>query len=92
MCREATTGIRASSGMPIPAALPIQPWRGGLRSVLRTVLRLMTPLLQSGLQDFVQFVVPILQERGLFRHEYEGSTLRDHFGLRIPRNRFEKGR
>ncbi|MFD0692958.1 LLM class flavin-dependent oxidoreductase [Paenibacillus sp. GCM10027628] len=53
---------------------------------------LMTPLLPGGLQDFVRFVVPLLQERGLFRHEYEGTTLRDHFGLRIPRNRFEKGR
>jgi N-acetyl-S-(2-succino)cysteine monooxygenase len=53
---------------------------------------LMTPLLPSGLEDFVHHVVPILQERGLFRHEYEGTTLRDHFGLRIPRNQFEKGR
>lgn len=26
-------------------------------------------------------VVPMLQDRGLFRREYEGSTLRDHFGL-----------
>jgi hypothetical protein len=29
-------------------------------------------------------VVPILRARGLFRTEYEGSTLRDHFGLEIP--------
>ena len=38
----------------------------------------------SGLEAFVERVVPILQERGLFRHEYEGSTLRDHYGLPVP--------
>lgn len=31
-----------------------------------------------------QLVVPILQEKGLFRTEYEGSTLRDHLGLTRP--------
>jgi FMN-dependent oxidoreductase (nitrilotriacetate monooxygenase family) len=35
----------------------------------------------SGFDDFVDQVVPILQERGLFRREYEGTTLRDLFGL-----------
>ena len=32
--------------------------------------------------DFVDFVVPELQRRGLFRTEYSGATLRDHLGLR----------
>ena len=31
--------------------------------------------------DFVDMVVPELQRRGLFRREYQGKTLRDHFGL-----------
>lgn len=31
--------------------------------------------------EFVDLVVPLLQRRGLFRHDYEGLTLRDHFGL-----------
>ena len=30
-------------------------------------------------------MIPILQKRGLFRTEYEGATLREHFGL--PRSR-----
>jgi len=30
---------------------------------------------------FVDHVVPILQRRGLFRREYQGSTLREHLGL-----------
>jgi N-acetyl-S-(2-succino)cysteine monooxygenase len=31
--------------------------------------------------DFVDLVVPELQRRGLYRHDYQGTTLRDHFGL-----------
>ncbi|MBZ5790778.1 LLM class flavin-dependent oxidoreductase [Burkholderia contaminans] len=38
--------------------------------------------------DFVEQVVPILRARGLFRAEYDGTTLRDHLGVRYPRNRF----
>ena len=35
--------------------------------------------------DFVNLVIPELQRRGLFRTEYQGSTLRDHLGLaRVP--------
>ena len=34
----------------------------------------------DGLEDFVDQVVPILQQRGLFHLEYEGTTLRDHLG------------
>jgi len=29
-------------------------------------------------------VVPLLQEQGVFRTEYEGPTLRDHLGLAHP--------
>jgi FMN-dependent oxidoreductase (nitrilotriacetate monooxygenase family) len=35
----------------------------------------------DGLAPFVDQVVPLLQERGVFRTDYEGSTLRDHLGL-----------
>ena len=38
----------------------------------------------SGLEAFVDHVVPELRRRGLFRHEYEGTTLRDHLGLPRP--------
>jgi len=34
--------------------------------------------------DFTRLVVPLLQERGLFRREYTGPTFRDHLGLPIP--------
>ncbi|GAA3698253.1 LLM class flavin-dependent oxidoreductase [Oceanisphaera sediminis] len=45
---------------------------------------LMPPSLPAGIEDFVDQVVPELQRRGLFRTEYEGSTLRDHLGLTRP--------
>ncbi len=35
----------------------------------------------GGLAPFVEKVVPLLQERGVFRTDYEGTTLRDHLGL-----------
>ncbi len=38
----------------------------------------------DGLREFADEVVPILQERGVFRTEYEGTTLRDHLGLGRP--------
>ncbi|MCI8210462.1 monooxygenase [Pseudomonas sp. S25] len=45
-------------------------------------------LLPDGLQYFAELVVPVLQERGLFRSEYSGSTLREHFNLQVPQNRY----
>ena len=39
-------------------------------------------LTPHGLDDFVDHVVPLLQERGAFRTEYSGHTLREHLGLR----------
>jgi FMN-dependent oxidoreductase (nitrilotriacetate monooxygenase family) len=41
-------------------------------------------MLPSGLDDFVDLVVPELQRRGLFRKAYAGKTLRDHLGLTRP--------
>jgi FMN-dependent oxidoreductase (nitrilotriacetate monooxygenase family) len=38
----------------------------------------------GGLDEFADTVVPLLQEQGVFRTEYEGTTLRDHLGLEVP--------
>ncbi|WP_053119651.1 LLM class flavin-dependent oxidoreductase [Pseudomonas sp. P1.31] len=51
---------------------------------------IMPPFLPEGLDDFVDGVVPLLQQRGLFRTEYSGSTLRDHLGLQRPGNRYQR--
>jgi hypothetical protein len=40
---------------------------------------ILVPLHPKGTQDFVENVVPILQQRGLFRTEYDGTTLSEHF-------------
>ncbi|MFE2263647.1 NtaA/DmoA family FMN-dependent monooxygenase [Streptomyces griseosporeus] len=39
-------------------------------------------LTPGGLDEFADKVVPLLQEEGVFRTDYEGTTLRDHLGLR----------
>jgi len=49
---------------------------------------IMFPFLPEGLDDFVDQVIPELQARGRFRREYEGTTLREHLGLKRPANRF----
>ncbi|MFD4570716.1 NtaA/DmoA family FMN-dependent monooxygenase [Streptomyces sp. NPDC058417] len=41
-------------------------------------------LTPGGLDAFADQVVPLLQERGVYRTEYEGTTLRDHLGLAHP--------
>ncbi|WP_316528984.1 LLM class flavin-dependent oxidoreductase [Kitasatospora brasiliensis] len=41
-------------------------------------------LTPGGLDEFVDRVVPLLQERGVFRTDYAGPTLRDHLGLPVP--------
>ena len=49
---------------------------------------IMFPYLPAGLEDFVDRVVPELQRRGIFRHEYEGRTLRENLGLPRPANKY----
>ena len=50
----------------------------------------MPPYLPGGLNDFAKYIVPELQRRGLFRTEYEGTTLREHLGLKRPDSRYSK--
>lgn len=47
-----------------------------------------TPFLPSPLYDFVDLVIPELQRRGRFRHEYETGTIRERWGLQRPANQF----
>jgi FMN-dependent oxidoreductase (nitrilotriacetate monooxygenase family) len=48
--------------------------------------------LPAGCEDFVDMVIPELQRRGIFRTEYEGTTLRENLGLKLPANRFATSR
>ena len=68
-------------GTPVEIADRLQQWFDGYAA---DGFNIMPPFFPEGLEDFTQLVVPILQERGLFRTDYQGSTLRDHLGLRRP--------
>jgi len=49
---------------------------------------IMPPVPPVGLDLFVDRVVPLLRERDLFRTEYTGRTLREHYGLPRPASRY----
>jgi FMN-dependent oxidoreductase (nitrilotriacetate monooxygenase family) len=75
-------------GSPETIANQIQRWFEG-RAADGFILRVTRP------RDFALFrerVVPILQQRGLFRTEYEHDTLRGHLGLPVPDNRYTVAR
>ncbi|WP_103349191.1 LLM class flavin-dependent oxidoreductase [Amycolatopsis sp. CA-128772] len=77
-------GHRVFAGTPVQVADELEAWfRGGAADGLNV----MPPTLPGGLDDFVDLVVPELQRRGLFRTEYAGTTLREHYGLARPVNR-----
>jgi len=75
----------AMVGTPKSIADEMEEWLYGDASDGFTI---MFPYLPGGLDEFVDRVVPELQRRGLFRREYEGSTLRENLGLPRPENRF----
>jgi FMN-dependent oxidoreductase (nitrilotriacetate monooxygenase family) len=72
-------------GTPVTIADQMEEW---FFSEACDGFNVMFPYLPGGLDDFVDRVVPELQRRGLFRHEYEGQTLRENLGLPRPANRF----
>lgn len=74
-------GHRTFAGTPEQVAAAIEEW---YRAGAADGFNIMPPVLPSGLEAFVDHVVPILQRRGLFRTEYTGTTLRDHYGLPRP--------
>lgn len=41
------------------------------------------PAYPYALDEFVEKVVPLLQKKGIYREDYEGSTLRDNLGLSL---------
>ena len=76
-------GHLTTIGTPEQVADLIQTW---FENGAADGFNVMPPVLPTGLTDFVDQVVPILQRRGLFREEYEGRTLRENLGLRRPAN------
>ena len=81
-------GHRTFAGTPEQVADTIEEW---FTQGAADGFNVMPAVLPSGLEAFVDHVVPILQERGLFRREYAGTTLRDHYGLPVPQVSDRKG-
>ncbi len=78
-------GHRTIIGSPESIADQLQEW---FDNGAADGFNIMPPILPTGLDDFVNLVVPILQKRGLFRTAYEGKTLRENLGLRRPANQY----
>ena len=78
-------GHRTIIGTPESIADQLQEW---FDNGAADGFNIMPPILPTGLDDFVNLVVPILQKRGLFRNAYEGKTLRENLGLHHPANQY----
>jgi FMN-dependent oxidoreductase (nitrilotriacetate monooxygenase family) len=78
-------GHNVVHGTPVQVADTIQEWFDGGAA---DGFNVMPPLYPQLLDAFTGQVVPILQDRGLFRTEYDGSTLREHYGLPRPDSQY----
>lgn len=76
-------GRKTIKGTPTQVADVMEHW---FRSGACDGFMMQFHALPGSLEDFVRDVVPELQRRGLFRHDYQGATLREHLGLMRPHN------
>src|SRR4051812_15180826 len=74
-------GHNVVHGTPVQVADTIQEW---FENGAADGFNVMPPLYPQLLDAFTSQVVPILQDRGLFRTDYTGTTLREHYGLPRP--------
>jgi len=73
-------------GTPAQIADELQAW---FEQGAADGFNVLVPHLPGGLDDVARLLVPELQRRGLFRAEYEGTTLRENLGLQRPVNQFQ---
>jgi FMN-dependent oxidoreductase (nitrilotriacetate monooxygenase family) len=85
LSRRILVGHRLLVGTPEQVADSLTQW---FLSGAADGFNIMPDLFPSGVQVFVDEVVPLLRKRGVFRHEYSASTLREHLGLPYPRSQF----
>jgi hypothetical protein len=78
---SAARGHLVLVGTPADIADTLQEW---FEAGAADGFNILAPTLRDGLTDFIDLVLPELRRRGLFRTEYEGTTLRDHLGLARP--------
>ena len=87
MALRSTTPRNEFIGTPTQVADSMQKW---FENGAADGFMLVPSVLPQGFNDFVEHVLPILKERGLFRTEYEADTLRGNLGLPKPENRYAK--
>ena len=87
MAIRSTTPRHEFIGTPTQIADTMQTW---FENGAADGFMLNSSVLPQGFNDFVDHVLPILKERGLFRTEYEADTLRGNLGLPKPENRYSK--
>ncbi len=75
-------------GGPAEIADYIQRW---LRAGACDGFNIQSAFLTGQLDTFIRLVLPELRDRGLFRTEYAGATLREHLGLPRPANSLTAG-
>jgi len=82
-------GHALSIGTPSQVADEMEHW---FKDGAADGFNVMPAWLPGSLRDFVDMVIPELQRRGLFRTEYEATTLRGNLGLPKPLNRHHLAR
>ena len=87
MALRSTTPKPAFIGTAVQVADKMQAW---FEAGAADGFMMNSAVLPDGFNNFVDQVLPILKERGLFRVEYEADTLHGNLGLAIPENRFAK--
>jgi FMN-dependent oxidoreductase (nitrilotriacetate monooxygenase family) len=85
LSRRIRSGHRLIVGSPEQVADTLEEW---FLAGAADGFNLMPDMFPSGAEIFVDEVVPILRKRGIFRHDYSGTTLRDHLGLPHPANQY----
>jgi FMN-dependent oxidoreductase (nitrilotriacetate monooxygenase family) len=80
-------GHYVTAGTPEQIAALIEDW---FTDGAADGFNVMPPLLPLQFDIFTAEVVPILQRRGLFRTEYSGTMLREHYGLDWPESQFDR--
>lgn len=91
MAREEQLTLRQ---LALRAAMPKGDYVGTPQIIADKIQRLFETgvidgfIIGKGIRDFVDHVVPILQDRGIYRTQYEADTLRGNLGLPDPVNRY----
>jgi FMN-dependent oxidoreductase (nitrilotriacetate monooxygenase family) len=78
-------GHRTFAGTPEQVADTILDWA---QAGAADGFNVMPAALPSGLEAFTEHVIPLLRKAGVFRTEYTGRTLREHYGIPRPENQF----